>query len=134
LESGNPRTRLARCLPGLDGVKLGMSRDEVQEALPRNSQTVRQQPLADGVNLLFLTEAPAQATFHARQLFVRFRDGRVAEVRARYQEGPRPASVKSPSLLTALKRGPDGAPEPRPAPWAGLCVDLPAPRPAPGPD
>src|SRR5207253_9050560 len=117
--------------PGVDGVKRGMGRQEVQEARPGNSRSVRQQPVTDGVHVLFLTEAPANATFHARQLFVRFQGGRVAEVRARYQEGPRPASAKSPSLLTSLKRGSNGAPEQRPAPWAGLCRDLPVQRPAP---
>jgi hypothetical protein len=83
------------------------------------------------VGVLFLTEGPGDAAFHARQLFVRFRDGRVAEVRARYQEGSRPGAAKSPSLLAALKRAPNGAPEQQPAPWAGLWADLPVQRPAP---
>jgi hypothetical protein len=131
LESGRPQTRLTRWLLGLDGVKLGMRREEVQATLPRNSQAVRQQPLTDGVNLLFLTEAPPEATFHARQMFIRYRDGRVAEIRARYQEGPRPTSSRSPTLLTVLKRGPNGVPEERPAPWARLWPDLPVQRPVP---
>jgi hypothetical protein len=109
-----------------EGLQLGMTREEALERLP-TSQGMRQQPLSDGVNLLFTSEPPAMATYWARQMFVRFGpEGKVAEVRIRYQEGPRKPDAKKLSLLDTLQKT-AGAPEELPGPWAGLWTDL-APR------
>jgi hypothetical protein len=139
LAAGKPLTRLARTLQvnapstnGLqfDGLHLGMTREEALAALP-GSQTLRRQPLADGLNLLFLSEPPPGAAYWARQMFLRFgRDNKLAEVRVRYQEGAAKPGAKNPGLLDDLKRT-AGGPEQLPAPWAGLWTDLSAPRRAP---
>jgi len=129
LAAGKPRTRLARFvnLPshGIDNLRLGMTRDEVQAVLP-GSRSIRVQPLSDGLNILFLNEPPTSATYWPRQLFVRFgADNHVAEIRVRYQEGPRAPSPTDPSLLDTLKKKPNGAPDTLPASWAGLWTDVP---------
>jgi hypothetical protein len=128
LAAGKPHTRLARFIQlpshGIDDLRLGLTREQVQAALPA-AQSIRPLPMADGFNVLFLNEPPVTATYWPRQVFVRFgSDDRVAEVRVRYQEGPHAPSAKSPSLLDVLKKKPNGAPESLPAPWAGLWADL----------
>ncbi len=132
LAAGKPQVRLPRTLEvnapvtnGLqvEGLQLGMTREEALATLP-GSASVRRQALSDGVNLLFTAEPPLSAPYWARQMFVRFGpDNRVAEVRVRYQEGPGMPSAKSPSLLDALKKV-AGAPEELPGAWAGLWADL----------
>jgi hypothetical protein len=128
LSNGKPRTRLARFvqLPshGIDDLRLGLTREQVQTALPR-SKSLRVNGLKDGLNILILNEPPATATHWPRQLFVRFgSDEKVAEIRVRYQEGPHAPGPGKPSLLDTLKGKPNGAPEKLPAPWAGLWTDL----------
>lgn len=135
LAAGKPQVRLARSIPleayPLEAVSLGMYRAKALAALPRR-QKVRQLEIPDGVSLLFLDEIPPTATHWPRQAFVRFgADNRVAEIRVRYEDGLRPESKGSPSLLTKLKDRPNGAPEVLPAPWAALWNDLPPQKPAP---
>ncbi len=133
LSAGKPRERLERSigLPshGIDNLSLGMTREQVRAALP-DARSLRIQPLSDGWNILFLNEPPATATYWPRQLFVRFGDdNRVAEIRVRYQEGPKPSGPKAPSLFDTLKAKANSVPETLPAPWAGLWTDLPARKP-----
>jgi hypothetical protein len=135
LAAARPHVRLARSIPleayPLQAVSLGMGRAKALVALPRR-QKVRQLEIPDGVSLLFLDEIPATATHWPRQAFVRFGpDGRVAEIRVRYEDGLRPESKGSPSLLTRLKDRPNGAPEVLSAPWAALWNDLSPQKPAP---
>jgi hypothetical protein len=129
LAAGKPRTRLARFvqLPshGIDNLRLGMTREEAKTALP-GSRSIRIQPLTDGLNILFVNEPPATATYWPRQLFVRFGpNDRVAEIRVRYQEGMHASSKTASSLLDTLKKKANAAPETLPATWAGLWTDLP---------
>ncbi|HTU88723.1 MAG TPA: hypothetical protein VMF69_01380 [Gemmataceae bacterium] len=123
-----PRERLSRSLQlpshGIDDLRLGATREQVQTALP-GARSLRVQPLSDGLNIFFLNEPPATATYWPRQLFVRFgADNRVAEIRVRYQEGPHAPGPKAPGLLDKLRGKPNGVPETLPAPWAGLWTDL----------
>jgi hypothetical protein len=129
-EAGKPHQRLPRSLL-LDSVSLGMPRPKAVALLPRG-QTVRTSQLADGVNLIFLSQPGTNATHAARQMFVRFGPGdTVAEVRVRYQIGPRQADKEHPGLMEVLRRGRVGAPDELPAPWAKLWTDLPAHKPGP---
>jgi hypothetical protein len=130
IAAGTPRQRLHRSvqLPahGIDDLRLGMTRKQVLAILP-GAQSLRVQPLADGLNILVLNEPPATATYWPRQLFIRFgADKRVAEIRVRYQEGPKPAGPKSPGLLATLRAKPNDFPESLPPTWVGLWSDLPA--------
>jgi hypothetical protein len=129
LAAGKPRTRLARSvqLPthGIDNLALGMTREQVRALLP-GARSLRVQALSDGLNVLFLNEPPATATYWPRQLFVRFgANNQVAEIRVRYQEGPHAPGPKDPGLLDTLKAKLNGAPQSLPAPWVGLWTDLP---------
>lgn len=129
LAAGKPHERLARFvqLPshGIDNLRLGMTREQVQATLP-GARSLRVLALSDGLNVLFLNEPPATATYWPRQLFVRFgTDNKVAEIRVRYQEGPHASGPKNPGLLDKLRAKPNGVPETLPAPWAGLWTDLP---------
>jgi hypothetical protein len=126
VKAGHALTRLTRSFPALndlpfEAVALGAARADVLAALPR-SQSIRQQPLADGVGLLFTGEPGSKLV--ARQVFIRFgADDRVAEVRVRFQD--------SPALLEWLQRKPQGKAEKVASPWAGLWSDLPPQKPAP---
>jgi hypothetical protein len=132
LAAGKAQKRLPRTLEvnapatngvQVEGLQLGMTKEEALATLP-DFRGLRRQALPDGVNLLFATEPPGEATYWARQMFVRLGPGdRVAEVRIRYQEGPGKAGPKAPSLLDALKKK-AGAPEELPGPWVGLWTDL----------
>jgi hypothetical protein len=134
LASGKQRQRLARFIQlpshGIDNLRLGLTREQVQAALP-GSRSLRIQQLSnDDLNVLFLNEPPATATYWPRQLFVRFGSNqRVAEIRVRYQEGPHAPGPKTPGLLDTLKAKSIGAPETLPAPWAELWTDLPSRKP-----
>ncbi len=137
LAAGKPLTRIPRHL-GLSWatphprVQLGMSRDQVQEVLPRG-QAVRKLDLPNGLNVVF-TGNPSKSAVHAvRQLFVRFDDsGRVVEVRARYADGPAATSVGqwTRDLISGWQQS-SGAPSEVPAPWAKGWADQPARKPLP---
>jgi hypothetical protein len=133
LTAGKPRTRLSRSVSlsehGIDNLKLNMTREQVQAALP-GSRSVRVLPLADGVNILFLNEPPPTAAYWPRQLFIRFgADNRVAELRVRYQDGPHAPTKEAPGLFETLRKKAKSAPASLPAPWAGLWTDLHAAKP-----
>lgn len=130
LAAGQLHQRLPRFvqLPalGIDDLRLGMTRKQLLAILPA-VRSLRAQPLPDGLNVLVLNEPPASATFWPRQLFVRFgADQRVAEIRVRYQEGPKAPGPKTPGLLETLRAKANGAPESLPPTWTGLWTDLPA--------
>ncbi len=128
--AGKPRTRLSRSLSltehGIDNLRLGMTREQVQAALP-TSRSIRLRLVEGGVSVLFLNEPPPTATYWPRQLVIRFGAGdRVAEIRVRYQDGPAAPGKNNPGLLDTIKKKPYGAPTSLPSPWAGLWTDLPA--------
>lgn len=130
LAAGTPLKRLPRALH-LENIHLGMPKAQALAALPRG-QLVRQLPMADGVSLMLLNQPDPQATECPRQMFVRFGpDDKVAEIRVRYQKGPRAPDKEHKTLIETLKSGPNGAPESLPAPWAKLWTDLPPQKPTP---
>jgi hypothetical protein len=69
-----PRTRLSRSLTlsehGIDNLRLGMTRQQVQAALPA-SRSIRLLLIESGVSVLFLNEPPPTATHWPRQLLIR---------------------------------------------------------------
>ncbi|MFO0842390.1 MAG: hypothetical protein U0797_08350 [Gemmataceae bacterium] len=127
ISGGKADERLSRS-PGrvnetsLAGLKLGQSKAEAEKALPKSKQ-YRRKELPDGVSVTFLTPPDKQMPYWAKQLLVRYHEGRVAEVRLRYQRGPAIVKKGEPLLQSLLDAS--GAPEsPRPA-WAGLWGDVP---------
>ncbi len=108
----------------LPEVQLGMTKKQVLDNLPRKASII-QQKLGGDLSLLFRDEPAPEATFFVRQMFLRFApDGRPAEIRLRYQEGPGRLDEHHLSLLAALKKV-GGEPESLTAPWTGLWADLP---------
>lgn len=136
LKAGRPVARLPRRLevgwatpPAY--VQLGMTRAEVLAALPKG-QSVLKQDYPGLLSVLFTGEPPKSAARVTRQLLIRFDEsGRVAEVRARYQDGPAAAGTGrwSHELLAGLIRQCGAAVE-SPGPWAAAWADLPR-KPAP---
>jgi hypothetical protein len=129
--AGKPLSRLPRGT-GVDALRLGMERSAVEQLLPGGKGTLSGK-LSDGFVLTFAGTPPRGTTLMLRQLFLRFDGaGRLAEVRARYQDTSPPNGPARgvPGLLASLKqRG--GAAEGVRAPWAGAWPDLPARKPAP---
>jgi hypothetical protein len=112
----------------LNPIHLGMTRKEALAALPKRD-TLRVTDLPDGLNVLVLVDPPKDATHWAKQMFVRFtpgEQGRVAEIRVRYQEGLAAPTPEAPNLLDLLRKGTNGEPEPLAATWAEIWTDLPA--------
>lgn len=128
LSAGQPLLRLPRHLdiegsPRPVPVGLGMTRDQLNQALPKGGSVFRHD-LADGVRVVFAGDPPAGATQVLRELIVRLGPGgRVAEVRGRY-EG---AGVGT--LFNSLKKQ-GGLPRELPASWTVVWSDLPAQKPA----
>jgi hypothetical protein len=129
LDAGKPLRWVPRWLQ-LPDVQLGMTKKQVQDVLPHKNP-------GDVMNLggdlsLFIRDAPAaDATYYPWQMFLRFgSDGRLAEVRVRYADGPARPDDRHPSLLGVLKQA-GGEPQPQSAPWAGLWTDLPPQEPKP---
>jgi hypothetical protein len=127
--AGKLLTRLPRGLE-VETVRLGMSRAEVEPLLP-GGKSVLTRTTPDGLVLTFPGEPSRGAAYVARQLVLRFDGaGRLAEVRARYQDTSATAPRRGlNSLLASLKKR-GGAPAEGPAPWAQLWPDLPARKPA----
>jgi hypothetical protein len=129
--AGKLLTRLPRSA-GLDTIRLGMERPAVEKLLP-GGKGVFGGKLPDGFVVTFAGNPPRGAAVMVRQLFLRFdAAGRLAEMRARYQDtSPPNAPARGlPGLLAGLKqRG--GAPETVPAAWASAWPELPARKPAP---
>src|SRR5262249_58797003 len=83
--AGKLLTRLPRGT-GVDAIQLGMERSAVEQLVPGGKGTFRGK-LPDGVVLTFAGAPPRGTTLLLRQLFLRFDGaGRLAEVRARYQD------------------------------------------------
>ena len=111
-------------------IQLGMTKKQVQDGLPRKT-SIDVQNIGGDLSLIFHDGPAAEATYFARQMFLRFGpDDRLAEIRLRCQEGPGRADDHHPSLLGVLKRL-GGEPVSEPAPWAGLWPDLPPQEPKP---
>ncbi len=128
LKAGRPLAWLPRSLE-LPAIHLGLTKEQVQH-LPRKD-SIEQHNLGDDLTLLFHDDPPAGAAYGARQMFLRFGgDGRLAEIRVRYQEGMGKPDEHRKSLLAVLKEA-GGEPLALPAPWAGLWPDLPAQGPKP---
>jgi hypothetical protein len=124
-ESGKLLARLPR---GLEGIKLGMTRDEVLAVVPRGPKILKRD-LPDGFVLTNPADPPLQATCFARELFLRFAGNkRLAELRIHYTDVPGKGGLNK--LQSALKKQ-GGAPESLPSTWASIWTDLPAQKPAP---
>lgn len=133
IAAGKPRTRLSRSVAltehGIDNLRLGMTRQQVQAELPA-SRSIRLLLIEGGVSVLFLNEPQPTASHWPRQLLIRFgADDRVAEIRVRYQDGQHAPGKSKLGLLETINKKPYGAPTSLPSPWAGLWTDLPAGRP-----
>ncbi len=130
VEAGKPEVRLARS-PGvvndfsLAGLRLGQSKAEAEKALPAG-RSYRGKAVPGGVSVVVLTAPDKNAPVWARQVLVRYDQGKVSEVRVRYQTGPGRAR-KGDSMLERLSDAKAGAPESLPPRWNGLWSDLPTP-------
>jgi hypothetical protein len=132
LEEGKPLARLPRAVPDVEPfVALGMERPQALARL-RKSPTIRQATIPGGVSRLYQDAPPERPVDFPTQSFVRFGpDDRVAEIRVRYSEPPRPKDDRRPGLLARLSAAPCGAPDVLPPEWAAVWADLPPQRPAP---
>lgn len=119
--------RLARS-PGLvndfslSGLSLGQPKAQAESALP-TGRSYRRKAVPEGVSVVALTTPDKTATVWARQLLVRYKDGKVSEIRVRYQAGPA-TPKKGESLLERLTDAKAGAAETLPGTWNGLWTDL----------
>lgn len=130
LAAGQPFKRIPRQFDDAAPVKLGVSRADVEAAMPA-TQSVRKTQIDDGWNVFFLKPPPATGAATPEQLFVRFGpDDKVAELRLRYRERPVAKGDPTPTLLARLTAG-SGAPEVIPSRWASLWALLPPQKPAP---
>lgn len=100
---------------------LGMSKGEAEKLLP-SGKNYRRQDLADGVSVVFLTAPERTQTYWGRQLLLRYAEGRIAEMRVRYQRGPATPKQGEPLLQSLVES--NGAPEQVRPRWEGLWVDL----------
>jgi hypothetical protein len=129
IDAGKPLSRIPR---QLEQVQLGMTREQVQLLLP-SGRAVLKQEMPDGLTVTFNGEPAREATYVARQLFVRFdKLGKAVEVRARYFDGPgsRSSAAWMAEQLASLKKR-CGAPEDTPVAWANVWPDLPHRKPGP---
>jgi hypothetical protein len=130
LEAGKPVIRLLRS-PGvvndfsLECLRLGQSKSEAEAALPMGRSYIRRD-FPGGVSLVIFTNPIKGVPFWARQIFLRYANDRLAEVRLRYHEGLAP-SRRGQTLLELLSTRDTGAPETIPARWNGLWSGLPRP-------
>jgi hypothetical protein len=130
LSEGKPDLRLPRS-PGLvndlsvAGLRLGQPKAEAEKALPAG-RSYRGKAVPGGVSVVMLTIPDRTASHWARQLLVRYRAGKVSEIRVRYQTGLAKAK-KGESLLERLSDAKAGAPESLTPSWNGLWADLPHP-------
>lgn len=131
LKAGKPQLRLPRQVAvewtmHPQPVELGMTRDQVLQALPGGASVLKQETPGE-VRVTF-TAAPAKSATHVlRQLFIRFSaTGKVTEVRARYADGP--AGTAQGLLSVYRKNG--GMTAEQPGSWVGVWSDLPPRKPA----
>ncbi len=130
-EAGAPHKRLRRELEVIEGLELGQARAEAELLLPPSSATVRKRAIPGGWAVLYANPPAADVTHWARELFVRFADDRVAEVRVRYEDGLAVGGPKKATLLQALEGGKHGKAEEVTAEWAGLWTDVGTGKPKP---
>jgi hypothetical protein len=125
ITAGTPWMRLPR---EREGIRLGMTRSEVEQVLPPEFKAQRR-ATPNGIVVTFL-EAPAHSPVAvAREYYALFdASGRVGEIRVRYQAGSGGAGLAA--LLSDLeKRG--GASEKAPGPWTQTWNDLSPRKPSP---
>ncbi len=121
LRAGKPLLRVWR---RLEGVELGMDRNQVSRALP-TGRAVLKRDIPGGLMVTFNGEPGPSDTYAMRQFFIRFDNtGHVAELRARYVGTP--AAKGATWMDTPLKsiKADCGAPRDANAPWAKLWDDL----------
>jgi hypothetical protein len=128
LANGKPIQRIPR---KLDQFFLGATRDETLGRLP-TGHTIMKREISDGLTVTYPTENSSSDQFVLRQAFVRFDpQGRTAEVRIRYDDGPsRGKGTWAADMLKDLRKR-CGAPEAVPCPWTAVWTDLPPQKPAP---
>jgi hypothetical protein len=122
--AGKLWTRLPRSLDIL-AVQLGMTREQALENLPGGKGVVTRN-IPDGLTLVFGGQPDRKAALTPRQLFLRFSDNRVAELRVRYQDlGTAKTGTRAVSSLIAGFKKAGGAPtEAARPPWATLWPEL----------
>jgi hypothetical protein len=129
LKAGKPLVRIARYL---EQIELGMKRNEVLNFLPPGQGVLKQNLPGGGLAITFRGDPAQKDAYVVRQMFIRFDNDRVAELRVRYMDGP--AAGKDArwmgNLLTTIKKRAGAQAESAPS-WAKLWADLPAQKPAP---
>ena len=136
LKDGKPLARLPRqvevawttqAVP----VTLGMTRQQVLQVLPSVTGVVRQE-MPGGMRVLFTGSPARNATHVLRELFLRWDDaGKLAEVRARYEDGPASAGgAWFAAVLNAFRKS-GGAAQEQPGSWGAVWSDLPPRKPVP---
>jgi hypothetical protein len=125
IENGKPWARLPR---DLEKIHLGMTKEQVQQALPPDFKAYKR-PIPNGI-LVAVTSPPAGGPLPAAREIAALFDGagRVVEVIARYQSGSGPAGLAK--IEGSLEKR-AGAPETTAGPWAQIWSDLPKRKPAP---
>src|SRR5439155_24637273 len=101
-KAGKPLVRIARYL---EQIELGMKRAEVLKSLPPGQGAVKH-TIPGGLAITFRGEPARTDMFVVRQMFIRFDNDRVVELRARYVDGPGGGKDARwmRDLLTAIKR------------------------------
>jgi hypothetical protein len=100
------------------GLKLGASKEDAEKSLPAGRE-YRRRDLADGVSVLIGTGGQ-RAAYWARQLLVRFADGKVSEIRIRFVEAGGQEHLKTLNADPKVGVGDEAS-----ADWAGLWADRP---------
>jgi hypothetical protein len=130
MAAGKPLQRLPRAFDEASGLRLGMTRAEVETALPA-SQSLRKMEIDGGWSVYFLSPPAGNGAATPQHFFVRFGpNDKVVELRLRYLERFLPKGDRTPTLLAHLSTR-SGAPEVAPASWSGVWSDLPPQKPAP---
>lgn len=128
IAAGKPIQQIPR---KLDQFYLGETREELLSHLP-TGQAALKRDIPDGLMVTFPIENSPNATHVLRQAFIRFDgQGRAAEIRVRYDDGPtRGKSSWAGEILNELRKH-CGASETIPCPWTAVWNDLPSQKPAP---
>lgn len=137
IEARKPQTRIGRRLEigwstTAGSVQLGMTREQVLQALPRG-QSVLKLPGPGLLNVIITGDPPRTATHATRQAIIRFGpDDHVAEIRVRSFDGPAATSTSrwTQDMVAGLMRSAGAALE-SPGPWASVWSDLPPSKPSP---
>jgi hypothetical protein len=137
IEARRPQTRISRRLDigwstTAGFVQLGMTREQVLQALPRG-QSILKLTAPGLLNVILTGEPPRTATRATRQAVIRFGpDDRVAEIRVRTFDGPDATSTSrwTQEMYAGLLRSAGAALE-SPGPWASWWSDLPPSKPSP---